>query len=122
MIRLIVVCAAMAALSAVAFAEAPKAKDKQSGEMQQYVIERQIEGAGQMSADELRSISQRSRTVLEGMGDGIEWVHSYVADDTVYCVYKAEDPELIRQHAEQGGFPVDRIAPVSAVIDLTTAD
>ncbi len=90
--------------------------------MNQYVIERGIEGAGQLSGDALKAISQRSRAVLEDLGSGIEWVNSYVVDDKIYCVYNAENPELIRQHAEQGGFPADSISQVRNVIDPSTAD
>lgn len=90
--------------------------------MHQYVIERDIPGAAELSADELRALSQKSRSVLEALGTAIEWSHSYVAEDKFYCVYRAPSAELIRKHAEMGGFPADRISRVSAVIDPSTAD
>lgn len=91
-----------------------------AGELQQYVIERDIPGAGQLSAEELRDISTKSNAVLANLGDDIRWIQSYITGDTVYCVYEATDPDLIRLHAEQGGFPADRVSPVSAVIDPST--
>jgi DNA-binding transcriptional regulator YdaS (Cro superfamily) len=90
--------------------------------MHQYVIERDIPGAAELSAQELRAISQKSRAVLESLGPEIKWSHSYVAEDKFYCVYTAPSAALIRKHAEMGGFPADRISMVSAVIDPSTAD
>lgn len=91
-----------------------------AGELQQYVIERETPGAGQLSAEELREISAKSNAVLADLGDDIRWIQSYVTGDTVYCVYEAADPDLIRLHAEQGGFPADRVSPVSTIIDPST--
>ena len=91
-------------------------------EVNQYVIERDIPGASEMSADELKAISQKSRDVLESLGPEIRWQHSYVAEDKIYCVYTAPSKELIQKHAELGGFPANRISKVNAVIDLSTAD
>lgn len=91
-------------------------------EVNQYVIERDIPGASEMSADELRAISQKSRDVLESLGPTIKWQHSYVAEDKIYCVYTAPNKELIQEHAALGGFPANRISKVNAVIDLSTAD
>lgn len=90
--------------------------------MPKYVIEREIPGAGQLSADELTSISQKSCGVLQNLGPQIQWVESYVTDDKVYCVYIAPNEEMVRQHAEQGGFPANRISEVRARIDPTTAE
>ncbi|MES2858227.1 MAG: DUF4242 domain-containing protein [Pseudomonadota bacterium] len=90
--------------------------------MTQFLIEREIEGAGAMTADALRDASKHSNAVLAGMSPGIEWVHSYVAGDKIYCVYNAPTEALIREHAEKSGFPANRITPVSAVIDPSTAD
>lgn len=87
----------------------------------EYVIERTIPGAHRMSADELRTISRKSRDVLQTLGDTVTWKHSYVAEDKFYCIYVAPNKELIRKHAELGGFPVDRISQVSKVIDPSTA-
>ena len=90
--------------------------------MPQYVIERQIPGAGQLSPEELKAISQKSCAVLEGMGPQIQWHQSYVTGDKVYCVYTAPDEAMIREHARQGGFPADSISVVSSVIDPATAE
>jgi len=89
--------------------------------MPQYVIERDIPGAGALSADELRCISQKSCAVLDGMGPVIQWHHSYVTGDRVYCVYSAPSEALILEHARQGGFPVDRVSEVATVISPATA-
>lgn len=91
-------------------------------DVNQYVIERDIPGASEMSAEELKAISQKSRSVLETLGSDIKWQHSYVAEDKIYCVYTAPNKEIIEKHAELGGFPANRISEVSAVIDLSTAD
>ena len=90
--------------------------------MPKYVIERDIPGAGKLTAPELQAISQKSCGVLREMGPQIQWVQSYVTDDTIYCIYVAPSEELIRQHAKAGGFPADRITPVRTVIDPTTAE
>lgn len=89
--------------------------------MHQFVIERDIPGAGQLSATELQAISQHSCAVLSELGPQIEWLHSYVTADKVYCVYRAESAELVRRHAEQGGFPANRIEAVTTVISPQTA-
>ncbi len=90
--------------------------------MPKYVIERDIPGAGRLSRQELAAISQRSCSVLRGLGPEVQWLHSYVTDDKVYCVYIAPSAELIAEHARQGGFPANRIAEVLTVIDPTTAE
>lgn len=90
--------------------------------MPKYVIERDIPGAGKLSAQELKAISQKSCGVLSGMGPRIQWQESYVTADKVYCVYIAPNEELVREHARQGGFPANRIAEVKSVIDPTTAE
>ena len=90
--------------------------------MPKYVIERDIPGAGQLSDQELQAISRRSCGVLDGLGPQIQWQQSYVTGDKVYCVYIAPNEDLVRQHAEQGGFPANRISRVSRVIDPTTAE
>jgi uncharacterized protein DUF4242 len=91
-------------------------------EMPKYVIEREIPGAGKLSQDELHAISQKSCGVLNTMGPRIQWVHSYVTDDKIYCVYNAPDEDTIREHARQGGFPANRISRVFATIDPTSAE
>jgi hypothetical protein len=90
--------------------------------MPKFVIERDIPEAGKLSPPQLQAISQKSCGVLREMGPRIQWVHSYVTDDKIYCVYLAPDEEAIRQHAEQGGFPANRISQVRSVIDPTTAE
>jgi hypothetical protein len=86
------------------------------------VIERDIPGAGRLSPEELKAISQKSCRVLNKMGPQIQWVQSYVTDEKVYCVYIAPNEKTVREHAEQGGFPVNRISQVASVIDPTTAE
>lgn len=88
--------------------------------MTQYLIEREIVGAGDMSKDALRDASKHSNAVLANMSPDIEWVHSYVAGDKIYCIYNAPSEQLIREHAEKSGFPANKITPVSAVIDPNT--
>lgn len=90
--------------------------------MPKYVIERELPGAGKLSAQELQAIAQKSCNVLQGMGPQIQWLHSYVTDDKIYCVYIAPDEAAIREHAEKGGFPANRISEVRTVIDPTTAE
>ena len=90
--------------------------------MPKYVIERDIPGAGKLTAQDLQTISQKSCGVLNGMGPQIQWVQSYVTDDKVYCIYVAPNEEAIREHARQGEFPANRISKVSTVIDPTTAE
>lgn len=90
--------------------------------MPKFLIERDIPGAGKLSAQELQGISQQSCGVLREMGPTIQWVQSYVTDDKVYCVYVAPDEATVRRHAEKGGFPANRISQVRSVIDPTTAE
>jgi hypothetical protein len=90
--------------------------------MPKFVIEREIAGAGKLSPEDLRAISQKSCGVLRDMGPQIQWVQSYVTDDKVYCVYVAPNEDAVRKHAQQGGFPANRIARVRTVIDPTTAE
>jgi len=90
--------------------------------MPKYVIEREIPGAGKLTAEELKGISQTSCSVIEKMGPQIQWVHSYVTDDKVYCVYNAPNEEMVREHAKQGGFPANSVSRVSTIIDPITAE
>jgi hypothetical protein len=90
--------------------------------MPKFVIEREMPGAGNMSAAELQGASQQSNKVLNEMGPQIQWVHSYVTDDKIYCVYIAPDAETVRRHAEIAGFPADQVNVVKDVIDPTTAE
>jgi hypothetical protein len=90
--------------------------------MPKYVIEREIPGAGKLSAQELQAISQKSCGVLNQMGPQINWVHSYVTGDKIYCVYIAPNEEMVREHAKQGGFPANLVSEIKSVIDPTTAE
>jgi hypothetical protein len=90
--------------------------------MPKYVIEREIPDAGKLSAAELKAISQKSCGVLQKLGPQIQWEHSYVTDDKIYCVYNAPNEEMVREHATQGGFPANRISQVRSLIDPTTAE
>lgn len=86
-----------------------------------FVIERDLPGAGTLSQPELVALSRKSCAVLDQLGPSIRWIHSYVTQDRIYCVYSAPDPQLIRQHAQLGGFPATRIAAVHSIIDPSTA-
>ena len=90
--------------------------------MPKYVIEREIPEAGKLSAQQLQAISQKSCGVLRQLGPQIQWIQSYVTDDKIYCVYIAPSEEMVREHAQQGGFPANRISEVKQVIDPTTAE
>jgi Protein of unknown function (DUF4242) len=90
--------------------------------MPKFVIEREIPGAGQLSAAELKGISQKSCGVLSTMGPKIQWLQSYVTGDKIYCVYIAPDEATVREHAMQGGFPANRVSRISTIIDPTTSE
>jgi hypothetical protein len=90
--------------------------------MPKYVIERELPGAGALSAQQLQGISQTSCGVLRELGPSIQWVQSYVTDDKIYCVYIAPNEQLVREHATRGGFPANRVSPVREMIDPTTAE
>jgi hypothetical protein len=90
--------------------------------MPKFVIERDIPGAGKLSPQQLQAISQKSCGVLREMGPQIQWIHSYVTDDRIYCVYIAPDEDAVRKHAQLGGFPANRISRIRSVIDPTTAE
>lgn len=90
--------------------------------MPKYVIEREIPGAGSLTADQLKAISQTSCGVLSNMGPQIQWVESYVTPDKIYCVYVAPNEEMVREHARQGGFPANSVSQVATMIDPTTAE
>lgn len=90
--------------------------------MPKYVIERELPGAGRLSPDELRAVSQKSCGVLNRLGPQIQWIESYVTADKIYCIYRAPNEEMIREHAQQGGFPANRISQVVSVIDPGTAE
>ena len=90
--------------------------------MPKYVIEREIPGAGKLSAEQLKGISQTSCGVLRKMGSEIQWLHSYVTGDKIYCVYIAPNEAMVREHASQGGFPANVVSEVATIIDPTTAE
>ena len=90
--------------------------------MPKYVIERTLPGAGSLTAADLQGISAKSVGVLDEMGTDVQWIHSYVVADKIYCVYNAKDPELVHEHARRGGFPADSVSEVAAIIDPTTAE
>jgi hypothetical protein len=89
--------------------------------MLKFLIQRNIAGAGKLSSEQLQAISQKSCEVLREMGTQIQWVESYITDDTIYCIYLAANEEAVRQHARLGGFPADRISRIRSAIDPTTA-
>jgi hypothetical protein len=89
--------------------------------MREFVIERNMPGIGNASAEDLKGASETSCSVLRDLGPDIQWVHSYVTDNKIYCVYRAESEEIIREHAKRGGFPADSISQVRTMIDPTTA-
>jgi hypothetical protein len=90
--------------------------------MPKFVIEREIPNAGNLTPEQLKAISQSSCGVLRKLGPEIQWVHSYVTDNKIYCIYNAASEELVRQHAQQGGFPANVVARVHTIIDPTTSE
>lgn len=112
-------------ISAAAFAQTEKSGKnktvKSMKTMNTYVIEREIPDAGKLQAADLQGISKTSCSVLKELGPDIEWVHSYVTDNKIFCVYRAENEEILRTHAEKGGFPINKINKLSTVISPATA-
>ena len=90
--------------------------------MPKFVIEREIPGAGNWSAEQLKAVSQTSCGVLNEMGPQIQWVQSYVTEDKIYCVYIAPNAEMVREHAKKGGFPANQVSQVATMIDPTTSE
>ena len=90
--------------------------------MPKYLIEREIPGAGKMSPQQLQAVAEKSCSVLRNLGPQIQWVHSYVTQDKIYCVYIAPNEQMVREHARQGGFPANRVSQISTVIDPTTSE
>ena len=90
--------------------------------MPKYLIEREIPNAGALSPADLQAISQKSCGVLSNLGPRINWVHSYVTGDKIYCIYIAPNEEMVREHAKQGGFPANKVSEITSVIDPTTAE
>jgi hypothetical protein len=90
--------------------------------MPKFLIEREIPGAGGMTQQQLQGISEKSCSVLRNLGPAIQWVHSYVTGDKIYCVYIAPNEQIVREHARQGGFPANRVSEIKSIIDPTTAE
>ena len=90
--------------------------------MPQYLIERNIPGAGKLTASDLQAIAQKSCSVLNHMGPQIQWVHSYVTADQIFCVYRAPNEQMLLEHARQGGFPANKVSEIKTTIDPTTAE
>jgi hypothetical protein len=90
--------------------------------MPKYLIERELPGAGRLSPDQLKAISQKSCSVLNKLGPQIQWIQSYVTGDKIYCVYRAPNEAMVREHAQQGGFPANKISEITTTIDPTTAE
>ena len=90
--------------------------------MPKYVIERELPGAGKLTAQQLREISQKSNGIIQTLGPKIQWVQTYVTEDKLYCVYNAPSPKLIEEHAKCGGFPANRISQVHSMMDPVTAE
>jgi hypothetical protein len=92
----------------------------QRRDMPRYLIERELPGAGQLTADELKGVAEKSNAVLAGMGGRVHWVQSFITDDAITCVYDAENADAVREHASTGGFPCNTVREVGAIIDPTT--
>ncbi len=121
LVAAVAVAAMLTVGASAAFAdEAAKTAPKKKVVMHTYVIERNIPGAGSFSKEKLKEISQKSNGVLKEMGPKIQWVDSYVTGDKIYCIYRAENEDLIREHAKLGGFPADRISEVDTIISPAT--
>jgi hypothetical protein len=95
---------------------------KPGGKMPKFLIEREIPGAGALSRQQLQAVSEKSCSVLRNLGPQIQWVHSYVTNDKIYCVYIAPNEQMVREHARLGGFPANRVSEIKSVIDPTTAE
>ena len=121
-IKLVLILAVITTNYAVGQQKQNSVATENNNTMKTYVIERIIPGAGVLTAEQLKGISQTSCTVLKEMGPKIEWQHSYVTDDKVYCVYKAENKKLIEEHAKKGGFPANSISEIATTISPATAE
>lgn len=97
-------------------------KNKNTNEMKTFIIEREIPGAGKLTPEQLKGVSQTSCGVLKEMGPQIQWIHSYVTGDKIFCIYKAENEDLIREHARRGGFPANKITEIATIISPATAE
>lgn len=120
-IKIITILALTVFASSTAYSQQSENMETNEKSLKTYVIERDIPGAGNLTGEELVGISQKSCTVIDKMGPSIEWLHSYVTDDKVYCVYRAENKEMILEHAEKGGFPANSIKELMTKISPATA-
>ena len=102
--------------------ETKNTNSKNTTEMKTYLIEREIPGAGKLTQEQLKSISQTSCGVLKEMGPKIQWIHSYVTGDKIFCIYKAENEDLVKEHAKKGGFPANKITEIGTTISPATAN
>lgn len=121
LIMKVLICTMM--FSGISYSQESKTSNelRKTTAMKTYVIERNIPNAGQLTSDELKGISQKSCSVIDEMGPKIEWLHSYVTENKVYCVYKAESMEAINEHGSKGGFPVNSISEITTMISPETA-
>jgi hypothetical protein len=120
--KLSILVVAMMLFASYSFAQTSTDNTKSSNAMKTYVIEREIPNAGKLTPAELKGISQTSCGVLKEMGPRIQWVHSYVTGNKIYCIYKAENAELVKEHAKKGGFPANSIQEVATIISPATAN
>lgn len=118
---ILLLCATTAFSQTASATKTKKEKSMKTTNMNTYVIEREIPNAGKLSAEELQGISQKSCTVLKELGPQIEWVESYVTDNKIFCIYRAENEEILRMHALKGGFPINAINLLSTKISPATA-
>ena len=124
-LSLLIVCSVftgMACLAQTTSAATNTKNNENTITMHTYVIERDIPGAGQFTPEKLKTIAKTSCSVLKDMGPGIQWVQSYVSEDKIFCIYKAENIELLKEHAQKGGFPINNVYEVSSVISPATAN
>ena len=121
LIVILMMIGSTAVFAQTASAKTENKKTMETKKMNTYVIEREIPNAGKLTAPELKGISQTSCTVLQELGPDIEWVHSYVVENKIFCIYRAENEEILREHAKKGGFPINKINLVSNVISPATA-
>jgi uncharacterized protein DUF4242 len=118
---LILVVILFTSMTAMAQTTAAKHHSSKSTKMKTYLIERDIPNAGKLTPAQLKAISQKSCSVLKHMGPQIQWLHSYVTEDKIFCVYRAENEDLIREHAKEGGFPANVITEIGTTISPATA-
>ena len=124
-LSLLLVSTIFTGMACMAQTSSPDANSKNNENaitMHTYVIERDIPGAGQFTPEKLKTIAKTSCSVLKEMGPGIQWIQSYVAGDKIFCIYKAENIDMLKEHAQKGGFPINNVYEVSTVISPATAN